>query len=475
MDRFAVVVASAWLGNMTMLLLTLTIPVQQNGLPYPWIFFVMTAVLLIGASVFAIYILRRMFGRGESRQGMEKDPVPRVENVPAFMTASMQAVIRKLREQEKELERLHGAERERAENTARLSEEVTRYMPSGLLVIGANGLISAANPAAEQALGIKSLLFRRYSEVLGENSSLSSLIQRCLADGNIFRREQCVHVAPDSAQRDLGVTISPIRRGQEKATGAICLLSDLTELAALQKQMHLRENLAALGELSAGIAHEFKNALATISGYAQMIQAEPGAADTLENAGKILDQTRSITHVVTEFLRYARPLEISEETVALRPLLDRVICEIRELLPQVTISVEGDFSNVAGDEGLLRQALLNLTRNAAEAAASNTASAKVMVVGDASRGSDESVQRLRILDNGAGIPPDVLPKLFRPFFTTKVNGTGLGLAVVQKILLQHGGQVEARNRPEGGAEFIVRLPVSRTVSWKAVESKEVTI
>jgi nitrogen-specific signal transduction histidine kinase len=406
---------------------------------------------------------------------MEKDPVPRVENVPAFMTASMQAVIRKLREQEKELERLHGAERERAENTARLSEEVTRYMPSGLLVIGANGLISAANPAAEQALGIKSLLFRRYSEVLGENSSLSSLIQRCLADGNIFRREQCVHVAPDSAQRDLGVTISPIRRGQEKATGAICLLSDLTELAALQKQMHLRENLAALGELSAGIAHEFKNALATISGYAQMIQAEPGAADTLENAGKILDQTRSITHVVTEFLRYARPLEISEETVALRPLLDRVICEIRELLPQVTISVEGDFSNVAGDEGLLRQALLNLTRNAAEAAASNTASAKVMVVGDASRGSDESVQRLRILDNGAGIPPDVLPKLFRPFFTTKVNGTGLGLAVVQKILLQHGGQVEARNRPEGGAEFIVRLPVSRTVSWKAVESKEVTI
>jgi signal transduction histidine kinase len=347
-------------------------------------------------------------------------------------------------------------------------------MPSGLLVIGANGLISAANPAAEQALGIKSLLFRRYSEVLGENSSLSSLIQRCLADGNIFRREQCVHVAPDSAQRDLGVTISPIRRGQEKATGAICLLSDLTELAALQKQMHLRENLAALGELSAGIAHEFKNALATISGYAQMIQAEPGAADTLENAGKILDQTRSITHVVTEFLRYARPLEISEETVALRPLLDRVICEIRELLPQVTISVEGDFSNVAGDEGLLRQALLNLTRNAAEAAASNTASAKVIVVGDASRGSDESVQRLRVLDNGAGIPPDALPKLFRPFFTTKVNGTGLGLAVVQKILLQHGGQVEARNRPEGGAEFIVRLPVSRTVS-QAVESKEVTI
>jgi len=140
----------------------------------------------------------------------------------------------------------------------------------------------------------------------------------------------------------------------------------------------------------------------------------------------------------------------------------------------VKVNVEGDFSNVAGDEGLLRQVFLNLTRNAAEAATSNSASAKVIIVGDTSRASEEPSQRLRILDNGAGIAPDLLPKLFRPFFTTKVNGTGLGLAVVQKILLQHGGQVEARNRPEGGAEFIVTLPIIRAVS-EAVESKEVSI
>jgi PAS domain S-box-containing protein len=390
------------------------------------------------------------------------------------MTASMQAVILRLREQEKELERLHKAERERAENTARLSEEVTRNMPAGLIVIGANGLISGTNPAAEQALGIKGLVFRRYSEALGESSTLASLIQRCLAEGTIFRREQAAHIAPDGTHRQLGVTISPIRRGEQKATGAICLLSDLTELASLQKQMQLRENLAALGELSAGIAHEFKNALATISGYAQMIQSEPNAADTPENAGKILDQTRSITHVVTEFLRYARPLEISEEPVALRSLLDRIACELKELQPLVQITVDGDFAEIAGDEGLLRQAFLNLARNAAEAAANYAAMPSVIVRGETVYSADENFQRLRILDNGPGIPADVLPKLFRPFFTTKVNGTGLGLAVVQKILLQHGGRIEAQNRPEGGAEFIVTLPATRTIS-EAVESKEVTI
>ena len=453
--------------------LTLVIPHQQSGLSYPWLFFGMTAVLLIGVLVLSILLLRRAYGRAGSTNASDKDPIPRVENAPAFMTASMQAVILKLREQEKELERLHRAERERAENTARLSEEVTRNMPAGLLVIGANGLISATNPAAEQALGIKTLAFRRYSEALGESSELSDLIQQCLADGKTFRREQTEHVTPDGIHRELGVTISPIRRAQEKATGAICLLSDLTELTSLQKQMQLRENLAALGELSAGIAHEFKNALATISGYAQMIQSEPNAADTLENAEKILDQTRSISHVVTEFLRYARPLEISEEPVALRVLLDRTACEIQELQPQVRISIEGNFSEIAGDEELLRQVFLNLARNAAEAA-SDSPNPAVILRGETSVSSEDRTQRIRILDNGPGIPIDALPKLFRPFFTTKVNGTGLGLAVVQKILLQHGGQVEAQNRVGGGAEFIVTLPATRTIS-QTVESKEVTI
>ena len=431
-------------------------------------------LILVGSLGLAIFLLRRTLRRSGGTELASLDPVPRAENVPAFMTASMQAVILRLREQEKELERLHKAERERAENTARLSEEVTRNMPAGLIVIGANGLISGTNPAAEQALGIKGLVFRRYSEALGESSTLTSLIQRCLAEGRIFRREQAAHVAPDGTHRQLGVTISPIRRGEQKATGAICLLSDLTELSSLQKQMQLRENLAALGELSAGIAHEFKNALATISGYAQMIQSEPNAADTPENAGKILDQTRSITHVVTEFLRYARPLEISEESVALRSLLDRIVCELKELQPLVQITVDGDFAEIAGDEGLLRQAFLNLARNAAEASATHAAIPSVILRGETVRSADEGFQRLRVLDNGAGIPADILPKLFRPFFTTKVNGTGLGLAVVQKILLQHGGRIEAQNRPEGGAEFIVTLPATPTIS-EAVESKEVTI
>src|SRR6266849_1278142 len=425
-------------------------------------------VFLVGLVV--LFLARRYFHARNARKE-EASQTPRTQNPSAFMAASMQGVIQKLRDQEKELERLHRIEKERAANTERLSEEVTRNMPAGLLVVNATGISSSANPAAEQVLGIRTLGFRRYSEALGEGSELTRLVAQCLAEGKIFRREQVEHLAPDGERRHLGVTISPIRRGNEKINGAICLLSDLTELAALQQQMQLKENLAALGELSAGIAHEFKNALATISGYAQMIQSEELGGEACDYADRILEQTRSITHVVMEFLKYARPLDIGNEPVALEAVVERVVMEIIAAKLEVNVRAEGSFGSVAGDEGLLRQALLNLARNAAEACASAEGGGKVLLKGETVRGEESGLQRITILDNGTGLPEGSRGKLFRPFYTTKAHGTGLGLAVVQKIIVQHGGHVEARNRAEGGAAFMVTLPISVSTA-EAVESKK---
>src|SRR5260370_1499082 len=214
---------------------------------------------------------------------------------------------------------------------------------------------------------IRGRAFRRYSEARGASPDMNKLIAECLSTGKIFRREEVKHIPPAGDTRHLGVTISPIRRGEGKISGAICLLTDLTELAALQQRMQLKENLAALGELSAGIAHEFKNALATISGYAQMIRSESSEAEALDYSERILEQTRNITHVVTEVLKYARPLEIPDERVTLQTVVERLVAEIGEALPQVKIRMEGTFGDAGGDDGLLRQALLNLARNAGEA------------------------------------------------------------------------------------------------------------
>ncbi|HYB60217.1 MAG TPA: ATP-binding protein [Methylomirabilota bacterium] len=449
----------------------------SNLLPL-WIGAAIFLVVMIVGSVYLVAIVLRRRFSGTERGGDSSSPRLSSDNPAAFMAASMQAVIQKLRDQEKELAALHRTERERAEQTERLSEAVTRNMPAGLLLINSNGIIAIANPAAETALGVQGLAYRRYTEVLGADSQLARLIGECLAQGRTFQREEIQYatmVAPQRTLaglspgestgvsgelRQLGVTISPIQRGHDQVTGAICLLTDLTELVALQRQVQVKENLAALGELSAGIAHEFKNALATISGYAQMIRSESEGGETHDNAQSIVEQTRALTHLVTEFLKFARPLEISCESLSVEPMLLRVLAEVGETQPGPALVLEGEFSDVPGDEGLLRQAILNLVRNAAEAAASRPSGGRVTVRGSVEQ-SGRTGQRISISDNGPGIPPGDIPKIFLPFYTTKANGTGLGLAVVQKIIVQHGGTIEAHNLPDGGAEFIVWLPQTR--------------
>src|ERR1700680_1614489 len=329
-------------------------------------------IVVLGAIAFS-FAVRRLFASRSDSAAEQGGAKLRPDNPSAFLTASMQGVIAKLREQEKELERLHQLEKERAEETERLSEAVTRNMPAGLLLVNATGTIRSANPAAEAALGVGALQYRRYNEVLGADSPLAAMLAACLRDGRTFQRDEVKHLDSSGETRRIGVTISPILRpareasrpGQppgareEKITGALCLMSDLTELAALQQQVRWKENLAALGEMSAGIAHQFKNSLATISGYAQMIRSEAPATDAAENAARILHQTRALTHVVTEFLKFARPLELADETVCVADLIAKIVEEVRETMPKVAIRSEGSLAEIPGDEGLLRQGLLN--------------------------------------------------------------------------------------------------------------------
>jgi nitrogen-specific signal transduction histidine kinase len=455
--------------------------------------YAIVALLLFLAAMVALVVLLRKSLHSESAPSQDNWASPKAdsENPSAFMAASMQGVIEKLRAQEKELARLHLLAQERAQESERLTEEVTRNMPTGLLLVNATGAIGSTNPAAEEALGMRSLRYHSYREILGEESELAQMLTACLRDGQTFQRSEVKHLTPQGEARKLGVTISPIYRAARKAVrtyvgepapaaeikanGALCLMSDLTELAALQKQMAFKENLAALGEMSAGIAHEFKNALAIISGYAQMIRNEAPPGDFRDSAERIFDQTRALTRVVTEFLRFAKPLEICYETVPMQTLVERVAQEIEEALPECAVACEGTFADLPGDEGLLRQALLNLARNGAEAARESGKSPRVAISGTIEDLDGRKWQRICVADNGPGISEGELAKIFLPFYTTKADGTGLGLAVVQKVTLQHGGSIEARNHPGGGAEFLLWLPLRQEPSASLFPSQAVRI
>ena len=473
-------------------------PQSAASLPFNMAFAVALLVVLFAGIVLAALLLRK-FMREQARANKESWTTAKtdVENPSAFMAASMQGVIEKLRTQEKELARLHLLAQERAQESERLTEEVTRNMPTGLLLVNATGAISSTNPAAEEALGMRTLRYRSYKEILGAESDLTQMLTACIRDGKTFQRGEIEHLTPEGAVRNLGVTISPIYRAARassksgvadgltsakdaraqdmKVSGALCLMSDLTELIALQKQMRFKENLAALGEMSAGIAHEFKNSLATISGYAQMIRSETTPGDVRESSERILEQTRALTHVVTEFLRFAKPLEICYETVRMQTVVEKVAEELHETIPECAVDFEGTFQDLPGDEALLRQALLNLARNGAESALTASKTPRVTISGTIEELGGKKWQRVCVADDGPGIPETDLPKIFLPFYTTKSEGTGLGLAVVQKVALQHGGSIEGRNRQGGGAEFLLWLPLRQDPTPSTVATRAARI
>ncbi|MFI5125921.1 MAG: hypothetical protein ACHQJX_03755, partial [Candidatus Acidiferrales bacterium] len=169
--------------------------------------FEIIVTLALVALIFAVVIGAFLFIRRSMHEGGRNSQEPKdsfrvnSENPSAFMTASMQGVIARLREQEQELARLHQTEKDRAQETERLSEAVTRNMPAGLLLVNATGIISSANPAAEKNLDIRGLQYRRYTEILGQDSTLTEMLTACLRDGQTFQRGEVPHTTPSGELR----------------------------------------------------------------------------------------------------------------------------------------------------------------------------------------------------------------------------------------------------------------------------------
>jgi signal transduction histidine kinase len=219
-------------------------------------------------------------------------------------------------------------------------------------------------------------------------------------------------------------------------------LSDLTEIVELQNQIKLKENFAALGEMSAGIAHEFKNSIATILGYAQMSLLE-GDVETLRGyAREILKESQALSVMVTDFLNFARPMNASINELDLVQLLAGVIADLKNIRPgqyEVRFKATTD-AIVAADSTLMRQTFLNLLINGVESLVEGRGVLSVLL---------EDVPRDHVR---------VTVDVFLPFFTTKTHGTGLGLSLVQKIILAHNGRIEVQSTEGKGTRFAITLP-----------------
>ena len=401
----------------------------------------LTAVLVFAVLRFAT--AARSAAKDRRKEGSET----------VFMAAAMEDALQKLREQER-------AMKARAEASERLSGEIVASMTSGLLVVGHDSMVLTVNPAGRRLLNLDDHpATKSYRELLSDAPPLADVIGECLTKGDAIVRRSVQMNRAGGGITHLGVTVSPIRDEGGAAHGAICLFTDLSDVVELEEQLRLKDSLARLGELTAGIAHEFRNGLATIHGYSRLFDLNTLPADYRPYVQGIRDETEALGQVVTKFLSFAKPTELVVGPVDLRAIVERAVEEIAAdaRARGGEVSVRGDFGTVCGDEVLLRQAFSNLARNALEACDNARIAPRIAIAGE--RDEPHSVLRVTVTDNGPGVDPNVAGRMFRPFVTTKARGTGLGLAIVQKIVVTHNGRVAVTPSDGGGARFTVTLPL----------------
>ncbi len=244
-------------------------------------------------------------------------------------------------------------------------------------------------------------------------------------------------------------------------------------LEQAQAEARRSERLAALGQLSAGLAHEIRNPLGVIKGSAEMLTQKLQASDELarELAGYISTEVNRLSDLVTEFLDFARPLHAQPHPADLIALLDRVLQIVADRFagkPGKGVQVERHYAKlplVPLDESLCEQAFLNLVQNAYEAMEDDGGTLRVEV--QLANHNDREGVELRLADTGYGVPEQLREEIFNPFVTTKKTGVGLGLSIVSKIVDGHRGSIHVENAPGGGAAFTLFFPLGEAVEQKA--------
>ncbi len=344
-----------------------------------------------------------------------------------------------------------------AGDLASLHENTIRCLSSGLVTSNTEGVITSINGAAAEILGIPA------SSCLGHPlrdyiPGLDDVLAEAGPVGSI-RRHEVDAVRPDGKRRRLGVSATPLSDYAGSIIGRVIHFQDLTELRRMQIAVERSERLAGIGRLAANIAHEIRNPLASISGSVEVLRSLPAVdGDARQLFDIAVREVDRLNRLITQFLDYARPggedrqrIDMGEAATEIARAFDQ-----EKRTHDVHIEVEADPDVcIEGGAGQIHQVLWNLLRNAAEAMPSG-GTVRVRVTHEESRGGDR-LALLSVSDTGHGMSKEDLERIFEPFFSTKVGGTGLGLATVARIVEEHRGHIETNSAPGQGTTFSLRF------------------
>lgn len=293
--------------------------------------------------------------------------------------------------------------------------------------------------------------------MLGRETPLPDCAHRRATDGHLSHVREVIE-RPNG--QILRITVDPLLDEEGRPYGSVHVVSDITERIAMERRIARAEQLALIGELAAGLAHEVKNPLAGIKGALEIILERLAEDDphrkVLEH---VLAETMRINRIISDLLDYARPHRPSRTRIDLNALVERVVATAQLQLPSDRVKLEfrpaADVPPLLVDPDEMQKVILNLLLNAIHAVKGE---GHILITTAA--GEDNRAVRLSITDTGEGIPPENVSKIFRPFFTTKKKGTGLGLATCHRIVTSYGGTITVHSEVGKGSTFTVELPTA---------------
>ena len=329
---------------------------------------------------------------------------------------------------------------------------------TGLAVLDREHRVTAFNRAAAEITGraTNGLTSVRWPEVAGDGLDMDEIVVALREPSAPSVRRPGSIRRPDGSVIPVQMTFSTLRSAAGARLGLVVACEDVSALRRMEAQMRQADRFATLGRMSANIAHEIRNPLASLSGAVEVLTTAP-ADETRERLGQIvLKEAERLNGIIREFLEYARPAPLSRTAANVAELVDEVLVLVEHRATPGTLKVVREFPPVltwSVDRQQFRQVVWNLCLNALEA----------MPDGGELRVSMAPVDRhllIRVTDTGEGIASTDIRHIFEPFFSTKSGGTGLGLAMVHRIVQDHGGDIDVHSRPGAGSAFTLTIPDS---------------
>jgi len=346
-----------------------------------------------------------------------------------------------------------------------LNDNIVRSLSAGLVTLDLDGRVSFFNPAAAELTGIteEAARFQPLATLLPELAALLAEATRdaTLPDGRI----EGALSHPSGDDRVIGLSVALLRDVRGLPNGYVLTFQDLTALKSMEVEVQRRDHLAAIGKLSAAIAHEIRNPLASISGCVELLaKRTPEGAEDRQLTDIVVREVDRLNGLVEEFLEYARPIQVNRRRFSFNELVAEVV-QMATLDARISEGVIIELMHHASGELVLdsdpqriRQVLVNLVRNGCQAM-ERGGRLRVTTSRMAFGAGGSPYIAVQVDDTGPGLTEEVRQNLFEPFFTTKQSGTGLGLATSYRIVSELGGVLLADNAPGGGARFVLMMPL----------------